>query len=56
MVHANNGGVRTIEAICQGSSSGSADDTEDLEAGNLTGILGGLSLSIVGVNGNAHRA
>ena len=40
--------------ICQGSSGGFVDDTEDLEASNLTSILCGLSLSIVEVSGDGN--
>ena len=40
------------KTIFQGSSGGFVDDTEDLEASNLTGILSGLSLSVIKVSGN----
>ena len=38
--------VFLINAISQGSSGGLVDDTAHIQAGNLTGILGGLTLSI----------
>ena len=53
IIHGNDRGVGTVETICQGSSCGSINDMEDLEAGNLTGVLGRLSLSIVEVSGGS---
>jgi NAD-specific glutamate dehydrogenase. len=38
-----------VETIGNGSSSGFVDDTEDVETGNETGILGGLTLRVVEV-------
>ena len=38
-----------VETVGNGSSGGLVDDTEDVEASNQTGILGGLSLRIVEV-------
>ena len=41
--------VRLVEAVCQSSCRRLVDDAQDLEAGDLTGILGGLTLSVVEV-------
>ena len=41
--------VRLVETVCQSSCRRLVDDTQDLEAGDLTGILGGLTLSVVEV-------
>ncbi|GER25617.1 NAD-specific glutamate dehydrogenase [Striga asiatica] len=38
-----------VEAIGNGGSSGLIDDADDIEAGNGTGILGGLSLRVAKV-------
>ena len=42
-----------VETVSNGSSSGLVDDTEDVKAGNETGILGGLTLGVVEVGGNS---
>ena len=52
IVHDNDRGVGMVEAICQGSSGGFVGDTEVLEAGNPTSILGELSLSVIKVSGS----
>ncbi|KAH6607458.1 hypothetical protein Trco_003771 [Trichoderma cornu-damae] len=44
-----------LKTIGQGSGGGLVDDTEDIEAGNLTSILGALTLSIVEVCGNSNN-
>lgn len=45
-------GLASAETVGNGSSSGLVDDTEDVEAGNGTGILGGLALVVVEVGGH----
>ncbi len=39
------------ETVCDRGSGGLVDDTEDVETGDGTGILGGLSLVVVEVGG-----
>ncbi|GER39172.1 NAD-specific glutamate dehydrogenase [Striga asiatica] len=41
--------IETSQAIGNGGSSGLIDDADDIEAGNGTGILGGLSLRVAKV-------
>ena len=43
-----------VKTVGDGSSGGLVDDTEDLKTGNGTGILGGLTLSVVEVGGNSN--
>ena len=43
-------GLASAEAIGNGSSSGLVDDTENVEAGNGTSVLGGLTLVVVEVS------
>lgn len=38
-----------VETVGDGGSGGFVDDTEDLETGDGTGILGGLTLSVIEV-------
>ena len=45
-----------VEAIGQSRRGGLVDDPQHLEAGDLAGILGGLTLGIVEISGNGdHR-
>lgn len=44
-----------LKTIGQGGSGRLVDDTEDVETGNLTGVLGALTLSIVEVSGNGNN-
>ena len=44
-----------VKTVGDGSSGGLVDDTEDLEAGNGTRVLGGKTLRVVEVGGNAKR-
>ena len=41
-----------VETVGNGGSSGLVDDTEDVETGNQTGILGSLTLGVVEVGGD----
>ena len=41
-----------VKAVGDGGGGGLVDNTEDLETGNGTGILGGLTLSVVEVGGD----
>jgi hypothetical protein len=41
-----------IKTVCEGGSGGLIDDTEDVESGNHTGVLGGLTLGVVEVGGD----
>ena len=42
-----------VETVGDGSSGGLVDDTEDVQAGDETSILGGLTLRVVEVGGNS---
>lgn len=42
-----------VKTISNGSSSGFVDDTEDVETGNQTGILGSLTLRVVEIGGDS---
>ncbi|KAF3068827.1 hypothetical protein CFAM422_007852 [Trichoderma lentiforme] len=44
-----------LKTVGQGGSGRLVDDTEDVETGNLTGVLGALTLSIVEVSGNGNN-
>ena len=41
-----------VETVCDGSGGGLIDDTEDIETGDDTGVLGGLSLGVIKVGGH----
>jgi hypothetical protein len=45
-----------LQTIGQGSSRRLVDDTENVETGNLTGVLGALTLSIVEVSGDGNNS
>jgi hypothetical protein len=42
-------GLASSQTVCDSGGSRLVDDTEDVEAGNGTGVLGGLSLVVVEV-------
>ena len=44
-----------VETVGDGSSSGLVDDTEDVEAGDETGVLGSLALGVVEVRGDSDN-
>lgn len=44
-----------LKTVGKSSSSGLVNDTEDVKAGNLTGVLGGLTLSVVEVSRNGNN-
>lgn len=44
-----------LETVGEGSSSGLVNNTENVQTGNLTGILGGLTLGVVEVSGNGNN-
>ena len=46
--------TRLVHTVGNGSSGGLVDDTLHLHTGNGTGILGGLTLSIVEVGGDGN--
>jgi hypothetical protein len=52
VIDGNDRVVGTVETICKGSGSRFINDAENLKAGNLTSILGGLTLGIVEVGGD----
>src|SRR5260370_19808395 len=41
-----------VQAVGEGRSSWFVDEAENFEAGNFTGVLGGLALGIVEIRGN----
>jgi len=43
-----------LETVGEGGGGGLVDDTEDVKTGDLTGILGGLSLLVVEVGGDSN--
>lgn len=43
-----------LEAVGKGGSSGLVNNTENVQTGNLTGILGGLTLGVVEVSGDGN--
>jgi hypothetical protein len=49
-------GLSGTETVGNGSSSWLVDDTEDVETGDRTGILGGLTLVVVEVGGNGNNS
>ena len=44
-----------LHTVGKGGSGGLVDDTEDVQAGNLTSILGSLTLRVVEVRGNSDN-
>jgi hypothetical protein len=44
-----------VKTVGNGSSGGLVDDTQDVEAGNETGILGSLTLAVVEVGGDSDN-
>ena len=48
-------GVLLVETVRNSGSGGLVDDSENLHAGDGTGILGGLSLGIVEVSGHSDN-
>jgi hypothetical protein len=54
IVDGNNLITSLVETIGKSSGSRLVDDTEDVKTGNLTGILGSLTLSIVEVGRNSN--
>jgi hypothetical protein len=49
-------GLVGTETVGNGSSGGLVNDTEDVEAGNGTSILGGLTLVVVEVGGDGDNS
>lgn len=47
--------VSLVKTVGNGGRSGLVNDTEDVETGNDTGVLGGLALSVVEVGGNGNN-
>ena len=54
IVDGDNAVLLLLETVGKGGSSGLVNDTEDVEAGNLTSILGGLTLRVVEVGGDGN--
>ena len=52
VVNGNDRVIRTVESIRQSGSGGLVDHTEHVETSNLTGILSGLTLSVVEISRN----
>ncbi len=49
-------GVTLVESVCQCSRGGLVDDTKDVEAGDLAGFLGCLTLCVLEVRGDGDDA
>jgi hypothetical protein len=54
IVDSDNAVSLLLETVGKSGSSGLVDNTENVQTGNLTGILGGLTLRVVEVSGNSN--
>jgi hypothetical protein len=55
IVDGDNGVGGLVKTVGKGGSGGLVDDTEDVETGDLTGVLGGLTLGVVEVGGDSDN-
>ena len=54
VVHGDHGVLGLVDTVGEGAGGGLVDHAENVEASDLTGILGGLALGVVEVRGAGH--